>query len=73
MTSEANELTYGCWHVIQSDFNVEQQIEIVDKSKIHSDAIYCRGLVIARGSSTLKGSLSAFYEFVETLKSAAAK
>jgi hypothetical protein len=73
MTSEANEHTYGCWRVIQSDFTLEQLIGIVDKSKIRSDAIYSSGLVTARGNSTLKGYLSTFREFVENLKSAAAK
>ena len=33
MTSEANKHTHGCWHVLQSDFNLEQLVRIVDKSK----------------------------------------
>ena len=75
MTSEANKHTYGCWRVIPipSDFNLEQLIGIVDKSKIHSDAIYSSGLVMARGNSTLKGYLSTFREFVENLTRAAEK
>ncbi len=72
MTSEANEHTYSCWCVIQSDFNLEQLVRIVDKSKIRSDAIYKSGLLTARSNCTLKGYLSTFREYVDNLKSAAA-
>ena len=71
MTSEASKHTYECWRVIQSDFNLEQLIGIVDKTKIHFDAIHSSDLVTARNNCTLKGYLSTFYEFVESLKDAA--
>lgn len=73
LTSEANEHTYGCWRMTQSDFNLEQLIGIVDKTKIRFDAIYSSGLVTARSNCTLKGYLSTFREYVETLKQAASK
>ena len=71
MTSEANEHTYGCWRVIQSDFNLEQLVRIVDKSKIRSDAIYTSGLLTARSNCALKGYVSIFCEFVENIKNTA--
>ena len=71
-TSECNEHTCGCWRMIQSDFNMEQLTRIVDKIRIRFDAIYNSGLVTARSNCTLKGYLSTFREFVESLKGAAA-
>ena len=73
LTSEASEQTYGCWRMTQSDLNLEQLIGIVNKTKICFNAIYSSGLVTARSNCTLKGYLSTFREYVETLKQAASK
>jgi hypothetical protein len=54
LTSEANEHTSGSgwWRVILSDFNIEQHISIVDKTKIWSDAILSSDLVTAWSNCT---------------------
>lgn len=65
MTSECNVHKYGCWRMIQSDVNIEQLVEIVDKTRIHFESIYSGDVVTARGNCTLKRYLSTFHDFVE--------
>ena len=65
------ETKYDAQNNFFADFNVYQPEQIFDKTKIHFDAIYSSGLDIARDNCTLKGYLSTFHEFVESLKDAA--
>ena len=54
-----------------SDFNLDQLIAIVNKTKICFEVNFDSGLVTARQNCTLQGYLSTFHEFVENLKDAA--
>ena len=67
LTSEANEHTYGMWHMILHEFNMEQLIQIVQKAKIKNNVIFELGLEAFRSKSR-KGYTASMTSFVDNMK-----
>ena len=66
-TSEPNEHSYGAWRMLLREFNMEQLLRIVEKSKIKLDAIFESGLVTSRSKTYFKGYQQTYPEFIESL------
>ena len=67
LTSEANEHTYGLWHMILHEFNMEQLICIVQKEIVKNDAMFESNFDAFR-SSTMKGYPSGLQEFIKNMQ-----
>ncbi len=66
-TSECNEHTFGMYHMILREFNMEQFIHIMRKSLIRLDAIFESDLVASR-SMGFKGYHGLFPDFLAALR-----